>query len=108
MATLTVQTTPITGAADLTMASAAGGGDEFVNDGKTFFVINNGGGAQITVTFATPQTVEGLAVADGALTVDAGEIGMAGPFPTRTFNDSDGKAQITYSAVTSVTVAAVR
>ena len=105
MGTLTVQRTPITGGGDLSMASAAGGGDEFTNDGKTFVLVSNGGGAQITVTFATPQTVSGLAVADGAGTVEAGGLAVFGPFPTQTFNN-DGKVQITYSGVTSVTISA--
>lgn len=106
MATLTVQPTPISGDAGLTLASAAGGGDVFTNNGRTFLLVNNGSGSQITVTFTTPQTVQGLAVADAAITVDNGDIGIAGPFDPTVFNNSSNQVAVAYSDATSVTVAA--
>ena len=38
-------------------------GHTILNDGKTFIEVKNGSGAPITVTIDTPQTVDGLAVA---------------------------------------------
>ena len=106
MATLSVQSSPINGAAGLTLASAAGGGDVFPNNGRTYLAINNGGVGQVTVTFTTQQTVAGLAVADAQVTVEAGEIGIAGPFDTGLFNNGSNQVAVGYSGVTSVTVAA--
>lgn len=109
MATLTKQS--ITRAAITpTYAAAAGGGDKFVPDDKTFLQFKNGSGAPITVTVVTPGTVEGQGIADLTITVPAttGDK-MAGPFPKALFaNDADGGlAAITYSGVTSLTVAAI-
>ena len=109
MATLTVRSTPIAGGTgDLTMSSAAGGGDVFPNDGTTFFIVSNGDASQKTVTFTTAGTVDGMAIADPAFTVEASGIGIFGPFPTNRFNNSSGQVAVTCSAVTSVTVAAFK
>jgi len=92
---------------DLAGVAAAGGGDTFVNDGKTIFVVKNGGGSGITVTFVTPVTVDGLAVTDLAATIGAGATRAIGPFPPAWYNDTGvagGVVSVTYSGVTSVTV----
>ena len=107
MATLSVENAVITGL-EATMNACAGGGDEFVNDGNVIAYIENGSGGDITVTFATPKTVEGLAVADAAVVVTAAEARFVGPFDPAVFNDSAGKVQVTYSGVTSLTMALVR
>lgn len=107
MATLSVQQADRAANA-VTLAAASAGGDEFVNTGKEALLIDNGGGSPITVTFATPVTVDGLAVDDLDIDVPDGEMHLLGPFPTGTYNDGDGKVQISYTDVTSVTVAAIR
>jgi hypothetical protein len=107
MAELTVQQIARTGL-EATYAAAAGGGDEFDNDGRTFFHIINANGSDRTATFVTSVTVDGLAVGDVAVVVTAGEERMVGPFPPSIFNDTDGHVNVTYSAVTDVTVAAIR
>ena len=107
MATLTVQEitrsaiTPIYGA-------AAGGGDQFANDGRTYIHIKNGGASPITLTIATQMTVDGKAVADDAITVTNGQERIVGPFPPGIYNDANNMVQLTYSGVTSVTVGAFR
>ncbi len=109
MATLTVQPLNRTGL-DLTAAltAAAVGGDEFANgDLQVFFAIDNGGGAPITVTFVTEETIDGLAVADRDVVVVNATQTLVGPFPPSVYNDADKKVQVTYSAVASVTVAAI-
>lgn len=109
MATLTVRSTPIEGGTgDLTTSSAAGGGDVFPNDGQTFFFVSNGSGGQITVTFTTAQTVDGLDIEDPAFTIENGGFGIFGPFPTKRFNNSSGQVAVAYSGVTSVVVAAFK
>lgn len=98
------------------LASAAGGGDTFVNptDERTFFYIANGGGGDITVTFNAQPTslpVPGfgdLAISDRAVVVTAGQRRMIGPFPAAKFNNAAGSVEVSYSSATSVTVAAIR
>ena len=107
MATLTVNQVTITGLTDALVA-AAGGGDDFLNTGKEWFEVNNGGGGSITVTFATPATVEGVAIDNPAIAVGAGVRKKIGPFAPGLFNDSNGKVQVTYSGVTTVTVGAFK
>lgn len=106
MATLSVQNISRTGL-NLSTQAAAGGGDEFPNDGRTFLYVNNGGSG-ITATIVTQQTVDGKAVADDAITVSGGQSRYIGPFPPSIYNDVNDRVQVTYSGVTSVTVAAVR
>ncbi|MCZ7633434.1 MAG: hypothetical protein M5U20_08125 [Phycisphaerales bacterium] len=94
--------------------AASSGGDAIVNPrGKAILRVNNGGGSSINVTLAAqitsrpgdgtfpPQTVANKVVA-----VPAGASRVIGPIPPA-FNDGNGKAQVTYSAVTSVTVEAL-
>lgn len=115
MATLTVQNIASTGTA-ITLASAAGGGDSFINDasGRTFFMVTNGGGGSITVTFdAVPTSVVTatygtIAVSDMAVAVAAGATKMIGPFKQALYNQADGMIDVTYSGVSSVTVAAIK
>lgn len=110
-ANLTTQT--ITSDFTVSLAAAAGGGDAYVNDGRTFFVVTNGGGSPITVTVAVQKTtipVPGLGNVTFAaipVTVNAGATKWIA-VPTGPYNDSNGRVQITYSGVTSVTVAAVK
>ncbi len=69
--------------------------------------IRNGGGSPITATVATPgEAFTGAAIADTAIVVAAGAEVTAGPFPYQHYRDPrDGLAAITYSGVTSVTIA---
>lgn len=95
-------------------AAAAGGGDTVDNDGATFLHVKNGGGAPITVT-VTAQVASlptprygNLTRANIAVSVPAAGERFVGPFPKAAFNDANGRAAISYSGVTSVTVAALR
>lgn len=110
MALLTVQNITRSGLAP-SYSAAAGGGDTIPSpDSETFLHVRNGGGSAITVTIATPGTVLGdLAVADVSVSVPAGGERMIGPLPYAHFADpATGNASISYSSVTSVTVAAIR
>ena len=102
MALLTPAVVTRTGV-DVAGTAAAGGGDSFANDGSQYFQVFNGGGSPITVTFITQCVVDGLAVADQTVTVNAGITKKVGPFPTGWYNDVNGLVQVTYSGVTSVT-----
>ena len=103
MALLTVTDITRAGVAP-TLTAAAGGGDSFVNDGRVYLHINNGGGGSITLTVVTQKTVDGKAVADDAITVPNGAARIVGPFPPSIYNDANQQVQLTYSGVTSVTV----
>jgi len=107
MATLTVQNIVRTGL-EATFAAAAGGGDAVPNDGRTFIEIINGGAGDITVTVVTQQAVDGKAVADDAVIVTLAERRHIGPWPVSIYNDVNDRVQLTYSGVTSVTIAAIR
>lgn len=86
------------------MESAAGGGDEFLNDGSQFLRIANGDASPMDVTIVSQSTVDGLAVADRVVTVAAGTVKLIGPFSPGVYNDANGKVQLTYSSATSLTV----
>jgi hypothetical protein len=105
MALLTTQQMTSAGAA-LTLAAANVGGDTAdISNGRTFLWCKNASGGAITVTLATPGDVEGLAIADRTVSVPAttGER-MIGPLNPAVYGSI---ATITYSGVTSFTVAAV-
>lgn len=88
---------------------AAATGDTFAPGDGVFVHAKNGSAAAITVTITTPNTVAGLAIADVAVSVPAGGERMIGPFPRQHFGRSaDGLAELSYSALTSLTIAAIR
>ena len=107
MAYTLVTVTPInrTGSDITTLANAAtaSDGDKFPNNGKTFLIVTNGAGAPITVTVETPRTIDDLDVAEYTNSVTNGTTEIFGPFPTDTFNQSDGTVQVTWSSATSIT-----
>ncbi|MGW3674635.1 hypothetical protein [Streptomyces sp. NPDC005166] len=86
-----------------TYTSASAGGDQAPVGGGYFLEVRNGGGASITVTVVTPGTYKGFAIADAALVIPAAGSGVI-PLDSVYRNPSTGRADITYSAVTSVTV----
>jgi hypothetical protein len=107
MATVATQQVTRTGLAPA-YAAAAAGGDSFRPGPTTFLHIKNAGTAAITATVVTPGRTQGFDIADLAVTVGAGGEAMLGPLPADLFRDpADGLADITWSAVTSVTFAAI-
>jgi hypothetical protein len=106
MALLDVQAFSLAGN-DLTYAAATGGGDT-VQTGTTLHVKNGSGGA-ITVTIDCPNACS-FGVTDNAhdkvVSVPAGENRFI-PVEAR-FGNASGIASISYSGVTSLTIAAFR
>lgn len=107
MATLTVQKVDLAGLAP-TYAAAAVGGDEFVNSGKEFIHVKNGGAGAITVTVNSQALCNQGFDHDAAVSVPASGERMIGPFLKARFDDANAKVQITYSGVTSVTIAVIQ
>jgi hypothetical protein len=116
MATLTRQVLSEDGLT-ATYVAASVSGDQVTNtDGATLLHIKNGGGAPITVTVA--EQISGTTVQDTSLgkltkanatkTIANGAEAFFGPFKKGGFNDQDGNIQITYTAITSVTIAAIK
>jgi len=116
MATLSVQTLSAAGTT-VTYASCTGGGDVVANNGKMYLHVKNGSGGALTVTIAktlsTPQNIPGyglVTIADIAVSVGAGAEKFIGPIDPAAYNATAGTGliSITYSGVTSLTIAAIQ
>ena len=107
MAALSTTVLPLAGAT-ITFVAAAAGGDTCETGPGIVLHVKNGDATAHTVTLATPETVDGdLAVADRTVNVAAGAE-VAIPVTRRYRDPTTGLCALTYSAVTSVTVAVVR
>lgn len=88
------------------LVAASATGDSFPNDGNVFLAVRNAGTAAITVSITTPAKIWGVDIANLSVSVGAGETRFIGPFPEPIFNDANGRVNVTYSAVTNVSVGA--
>jgi hypothetical protein len=75
---------------------------------KTFFRVINGGGSPITVTIDSVTACSQGFDHNLAVVVSNGDESWIGPLDKSRFNDSSGNINVTYSAVTSVTVQVVQ
>jgi hypothetical protein len=108
MAALATNVVPLTGLRfDDKLVAAAGGGDTAATGAGVLLAVKNADSGSHVVTIATPGTVDGLAVADRAVTVPAGQTFVI-PITDRYRDPSTGRAAITYDGVTSVTVGVFR
>lgn len=111
MADLTVNTYSAGSLTD-SLTAAAGGGDAIpAYTGKEWLEVNNGGGSSINVTLVSQYVppAAGTAAASLVVAVAAGaRKKIKAPAPKEIWTDVNGKLQITYSGVTSVTVGAFR
>lgn len=78
------------------------------NNGQVYLHFKKTGAGIATVTFLTPNTVGGLAIADQTVAVPAttGDV-MVGPFPPSIFNNGQN-LEFTVNEVTGLTVAVIR
>lgn len=83
--------------------AAGAGGDTFANDGSTSLHVKNGGAGAITVTVASDKLCDQGFDHDVAVNVPIGGERIIGPFRPKRFG---GIAAVSYSGVTTVTVAA--
>ena len=111
MATLSTQTITRAGSV-ITPVSAAGGGDAMSCGSGMMLEVVNGGGSSINVTLNVPSSrtwEPNVAITSPVIAVAAGATKWIGPVDAPTFQDpTTALCSITYSAVTSVTVAAVQ
>lgn len=107
MAALTTNVIPLAGLRiDNLFVSAAGGGDD-AETGPGVDLIVKTSGTAITVTVVTPETFDGLALADRTFATAATAESKI-PLSNRYRDPTTGRASITYSAVTGVTVCVTR
>jgi hypothetical protein len=106
MAALTTQNVPVTGLTPSTTA-AGGSGDTIAAGENTFLLVKNGSGSSITVTVAVPGTEYGQARPDVGVAVAAGAEALI-HIPAEIDDPSDHRIHVSYSATTTVTVAALR
>lgn len=104
MADIPVQAPGLTGAA-VTYQACAAGGDSFENDGETILHVKNGHTASQTVTIVRARLCDMGQQHNVAVPVPAGGDRIIGPFPRSEFGSP---VQVTYSGVTSLTIAAIR
>jgi hypothetical protein len=110
VAVTTITPTEIVRTGRVISLSAANADGSFVpNNGRVYLHVKNGDVSSKTVTVAAQlRPVSGLAIADVTVSVAASAEALIGPFPPEVFNDAAGRLVVSYSAVTSVTVAAYR
>lgn len=101
MAAITVQTIALTGL-EATYASASSGGDSFANTGRELIHIKNGDASDHTITIDSTKDCDQGVDHDPAVVVTASEERFIGPFDPNRFGTT---VNVTYDAVTSVTIA---
>lgn len=105
MAELAVQQILATGY-EPTYAAADVEGDTFPWAARAFIHAKNGDASSHTVTVVSQYAATpGIAPDDIEVAIPAGEERMIGPLRGEFFRNTDGSVEITYDAVTSVTVA---
>lgn len=87
-------------------------GHSIPGGGQTILLVDNASAGAINVTVQTPATQDGLDVAEQVVAVPAGEMAAIGGLSSRTFDRPTGAADagqvwVDFSAVASVTVAAL-
>jgi len=105
MATLSIQQIGRSGLKP-SYSGAASGGDQFAHDADAFLHVKNDSGSSIDVTVASQvsNAGQGLTSDDLVVSVPNGEERLIGPFSDQAFADSNGHAQISYSATSSISV----
>lgn len=76
------------------------------NDGRTVLHVNNTTGSTNVTTIDTPNSVDGLAIANRTVSQATAKDYVIGPFPPAIYNNSAGKVSITFDQ--TVDIVAVR
>ena len=107
MATLITQPISQAGLSPAYQAASVGG-DSYTPSSVTFIALKNGSGAPITLTVVTTASIFGQPIGNIAVPIPAGAEVFCGPFdPGEVQQPSSSLASLTYSGVTSLSVAAI-
>ena len=106
MAVLAVQKVSKTGLAPA-FAAADVAGDQFANGGRTYLHVKNASAVSVNVTADSKKQCDQGFDHDVVVAVPAAGERLIGPFDPSRFNNSSGRIEVGYSAVASVTVAAL-
>lgn len=79
-------------------------GDSWANSGNQMAAIINGGIGSVTVTLPYQIQFDGGTPTNKTLAIPAGHTAIVGPFSPAYYNDTNGRANITYSGVSSVSI----
>lgn len=92
---------------EATYVAANADGNKFNNTDRTLFHVKNASGGDITLTFQTPGTVDGLAISERTVVCSAGEerFWRGQPSIYNQPSTDAGMVYVDYSGVTSLTVA---
>lgn len=99
---------------EATYSAADSDGDTATNRGFLVLHVKNGDASSHTVTVTAQRTsvsVSGYGPADlddVVVAIPAGGERFIGPLPVKTYNNANQKVEISYDAVTSVTIAAIK
>lgn len=104
MATLSSQQCTPAGLS-VSFSAASGGGDAIDPSRVSLLVVKNDDASSKTVTITRPGTQYGQAIPDPSLSVAAGAVAVF--LVPASFADTDSLVDVTYSAVTNLSVAAV-
>jgi hypothetical protein len=91
-----------------TASDAANGHSLLFNDGRVIVEVQNTNAAAKTVTFETPATVGGFAVADNTVSIPNGATLTFGPFAPSVYNQADGSVWIDVEISTDLKFRAYR
>jgi hypothetical protein len=91
-----------------TLAAANVDGHLLPNTGREFVMVTNGDASPHTVTAAITKTVDGVTPAGKQITIAAGATKLFGPFKPEEYNNASAQVALTFDAVTSVTIQALR
>jgi hypothetical protein len=94
--------------AEVSFAAANVDGNFISNNGNIGLRLANGSGSEITATVAAQNACSQGFNHDVVITIPAGDTVEVGKLPIRYYNDALGNINITYTDVTSLTIAAVQ
>jgi hypothetical protein len=93
---------------EATLAAANADGHFFANSGRDFIWVKNGSTSSKNVIIDSPVACNQGAAHDVTVAVSPAEERLIGPFPQSRFNDAAGRVNMTFSAVTQLTIAVIR
>lgn len=101
----------VPGSTDGSTPQAMAAADNYItrNNGRMILHFIKAGAGNATITIVTPNTVDGLAVAERTFVVTgSGGVEFAGPFNPGVYNDASGDMDVSTDEDTGITVQALQ